>query len=101
MSEELAPAAERALAEEHRDEIALTIIDDAVELYELVSRVGLIAEDAAAELEFVDEQEGSIDDVHMAVDILNELDDKLVYMNRQKRHVESLLNELELVEEDL
>jgi len=101
MSVDDAPAEERALIEEHRNEIARTAVDDAVELYDLVSRVGFIAEDAAAELEFVDEDEGSLADVRLALDMLDEMDNALVYMNRQKRRVEGLLEELAHIEEDL
>ncbi|QLG30075.1 hypothetical protein HUG10_21045 (plasmid) [Halorarum halophilum] len=89
-------------AREHLDEMEATIVEDAVDLYDLVSGVEMTAADVAAELEFVDEDEGSLEDVDLAVEMLDELlGDKMLYLNRQKRRVEGLLEEYRMISADL
>jgi hypothetical protein len=78
---------------ERLNELEETIVDDAVDLYEKTTKVQLTAADAAEELEFVDEPEGSLADVELALEMLDELENDLVYLRRQKRRVEGLVDE--------
>jgi hypothetical protein len=101
MSTETTPT-EQDMTRTHRDEIELTIEADAADLYDNVSKVMLVAEDAARELEFVDEPESgrALDDVRMALRLLDELENDLTHLQRQKRQVESLIDEYDLLTEE-